>query len=159
MEDFVRIPDALSEEDREQAWRAFLAASEADADEAARSAAKWGNVVLAAYDALNMRVRLAELVLYRAMLLQQDLSVLIMREGRKSPPRTVDVKAAERMLLDFVRDYVDPVIVPLREALGYEAGDEARGWYAGPEEARAKLVGNRRAKERLAREGHPRLSP
>lgn len=145
MRDFVKLPDVPAQADLDQAREALDSKNRGEVREAGRK-------VLSAYGALLARVRLAELALHRARLLADDMQAEIERgkTRRSGPPSPAGIA---NMARSFVQHYVDPIQEPLREALGYEEGDAEHGWYQEPEEVRAKLVGNIRAKERLAREG------
>lgn len=145
MNDFFRLPDVLSQNERELALASFASKG------SAANPRKWGNLVIVAYDALLVRVQLAELVVYRSKLLADDMESLIARE--KSRGREQSAEGIANLAKLFVRDYVEPVLPPLRDALGFRDGDEAEGWYIQPEDTRAKILGSKRAAERLAREG------
>jgi hypothetical protein len=95
-------------------------------------------------NALLERLRLAELALHRARLLADDIRTHLEAMERKNRP--VPPEAVANMVGGYVKSYVDPVIEPLREALGFES---VEGWYVAAEELRAKLVGAARARERL----------
>lgn len=157
MTDFVSLPKVLSQDERERARKAFGKATQAQAGmeadaQVVADAGRYGNLVIDAYGALLARVRLAELALYRARLLADDQDAIITLGGkqRAGPPKPEGIA---NMTRKYVEAYVDPVIEPLREALGFTPGAEREGWYLAPEDARAKLIGNVRAQERLEREG------
>lgn len=145
MNDFFRLPDVLSQNERELAVAAFMA------EGSAANPRKWGNLVLVAYDALLVRAQLAELALYRAKLLAGDMESLLRNRGTQSGEQLAEGIANLAKL--YVRDYVEPVLPLLRDALGFEEGQEAEGWYIAAEDTRAKIRGSQKATERLAREG------
>lgn len=103
------------------------------------------------YRGLLERVRLAENTLQRVRNLGLDARSEIERNAKKSPPIETSGRSILRMVEDVVDGYVEPIQPMLLEALGSEY-PAAPGWYLAAEGARAKLVGNTRAKERLEHE-------
>lgn len=137
MTDFVELPDVLSREDLKRIWAM-------DAEQAPQAAME----LMRGYEALLTRMRLAELAVYRSSCLADDMKAIIER-GKTQRAGGPTPEGLANMAAKYVEHYVDPILPVLREALGFETVD---GWYLDPEDARAKLVGNKRAKERLANE-------
>lgn len=142
MRDFVELPDVLSRED-------LTRIGEMNAKQAPQAAME----LMRGYRALLMRVRLAELAVYRSSCLADDMKAIIER-GKTARAGGPTPEALGNMASHYVKHYVDPILPLLRESLGFETPD---GWYLEPEDLRAKLVGNERAKERLERDGMPGL--
>jgi hypothetical protein len=152
----MRLPSPLTENEREIAEEKFkkvagidLSGSMLTHTHDVADAGKWGNLVLAAYDALALRCLMAEAALVKAAGHVEDGKLLIAKEAAKGK-----VLAGPNVLVMFERwerDYVDEILPLLREA-GGPAPDEGR--YVQVEELRAKRIGARRARERIGREGY-----
>lgn len=142
-----KLPEVLTRAERAAIEDTFTRASEAlplGGKQSAIDAAEQGFELLAKYDALLVRVRLAELVLYRAKLLSEDMEALI-ANGKKQRAGGPQPEGIANMASRYVRDYVDVIIGSLREAVGFQDGQEREGWYLSPEDLRAKLIGAARA--------------
>lgn len=135
-----KLPDVLSKNERELAVAAFAGRH--------RDAYKWGNVLLAAYDALVTRVRLAELAVYRAHLLPGEFEPLIAQARKRG--RAMTPEEIANLVGRYDRDSAVPLLEPLREAAGFTGVPGP--WYPESEEIRAKLIGSKRTQERLVRE-------
>lgn len=145
---FVELPTVLDASELLEIQDALMRAEGEAADVARR--------LLQERMALLTRLQLAELALYRAALLTQDMGAEIDagRRRRAGPPTAEGIA---NMAVRYARDYVGPVLKAVREATGYTEGSEREGRYMMAEDVRAKLLGSERAKERLEREGHPGL--
>ena len=143
---FISLPAPISDEDLAEIKD--LASKGKLSEEASK--------LLSGYMAALMRLQLAELALYRGALLAADMAAEIDagKRRRAGPPSPEGIA---NMHVRYVRDYVVPVLEAVREATSYTPGSEAEGRYMLAEDVRAKLVGNVRAKERIAREGYSGL--